>query len=1032
MFVLDLYAWWNAAQLAELLRGVTGIVDATPFRVMLCVVALFGLLAMTTSAVIRYRAFELVSWFFAVVLLWCVAIVPRVAVTVSDTRAASAQTVENVPLGLALPAVLSSKIGRSLATMLETALGDVEAARFTSFGAVFPERAAAAIAKAGPITSTTRALLNPFIERCVIPEVLESDAKMSEVLTSANLVETVTAQGWSNPARIVLVDGSPQHCQEVAASLLTVLRDVEIPAQERLLLTKLSSDGSEVAEAAIRRAIPESTSRLLGLSQTLAESLGHAVLLSEIPRGLEREAARMEEPLAGAIALARAQGSLAAEISFRTMGELAAAFLPKLRNLLEFILIAVFPVVVLMLVAAGSAGTAVARMYLTLFLWLALWAPVATVINALLVAADATPLGQLTQQFGGLTLEAADLIRDVGASAQAMAGYLMMLVPLISYLIAKASDMGAASLASSVMGPAAGAAQSQSAAISAGNVAAGNASLHNTSLNNTQANKSDSSTAFTAGSVTHTRSAWGAVTRDGLTGAVSAMEVARSDLGVSAASSLVRGEANSVISAETSGALSTESAAASNATVTSSGASFAATGTISVGESDNRSSAQSSAVTQSVSANQTTGTRNATTLRSGSSMAETFGLGSETQIRVGAGAAAPVVPGSSEGSPIDFSEGASGDTLLMAGTLGAPTGAPSGATGNTFAAMPTPSNTQASRGAQTGKSTGSARAATDPLLSGEVSSGGKLRTITTAGNTDETSTSVSAESGNRWEARSGEETRSTHEAQTLRSDATLLSASEARTSSAADERRATRSSTTAKSTGATHATSAGRTAGRQTGTDARLDSWLVARAIDTYGSPEAALEALANPAERAAFAGGAMAAAEDGRFMPMGASMRAPSMDAVRSGATAVGARTPTEQSAIRAQSRIENSQLRSDSARQLQTMRSIRSPADTPVLHSNLAEAQRLALETERGATIAADTLWRERTISASGVLSTALFAGITYDSPEALRQDFIRSANHSDAFAKELRDVAQKGTVRTQALESLSREARQRSKTP
>lgn len=358
MFTMDFYAYWNADQVASLLRAVVGITSSKGYGLFLACSALLGFLCVTAASAVKSRGVDMVFWFAAVILFYFTLFVPKVNVTVQDPRTASAQTVEGLPLGVGFTAALSSQIGHWAAELFETAMTDVDAQKFTSFGAVFPERAAAAIAAAGPIRPETRQLLDPWIERCVIPELLESDAKMTELLTSADLTETVFAAGWTNPARFIMIDNAPLSCTQAGAELLQVIRRAEIPAQEKLLVAKLTQQGgtgslgsqeSAVLEAAVKKAVPEAAAAMLGVSKTLSESLSHALLLSEIPAGAQRAAASMEMPIAGAVALAKAQGNLASEISFRTMSELAAAFLPKLRNLLEFILIAAFPLVMGML-----------------------------------------------------------------------------------------------------------------------------------------------------------------------------------------------------------------------------------------------------------------------------------------------------------------------------------------------------------------------------------------------------------------------------------------------------------------------------------------------------------------------------------------------------------------------------------------------------------------------------------------------------------------------------------------------------------
>ena len=276
------------------------------------------------------------------------------------------------------------------------------------------------------------------------------------------------------------------------------------------------------------------------------------MLMTAIPAGVLRAADRHDSPIAASVQLSKSQGNMASEIAFRTMSEIASAFLPKLRNILEFIVIAAFPVVFLLVVATGAAGGIAIRAYFTLFVWLMLWAPLAVIVNYLLVHIDANPMNRLVEQFGGVTLQSADLIRDLGASSQAMAGYVMLLIPVVAFMLARASEMSASSLAASVIAPASGAAQSQSANLAMGNVSSGNASLSNVSVGNANTGKSDYSDAFTSGQVSKSTTPYGTVVRDGSTGAVTAMRVEQSNLGFTSQEILSHGEARE--SASTSGA----------------------------------------------------------------------------------------------------------------------------------------------------------------------------------------------------------------------------------------------------------------------------------------------------------------------------------------------------------------------------------------------------------------------------------------------------------------------------------------------
>lgn len=530
--VFDFYAYWNGEEVATLFSSVVGLFGAFSYKTLLGVTVLGGLIAATAFAAIRYRGMEVIQWFMAAIFVYCVAYLPKATVVVIDERVAFTRSIDGVPLGIAFTASVTSHIGHWATEAFETAFTDVNAAKFSKFGMAFPERAAEAVRNAGPVTPSVRTLLKEYVARCVSPEVADNSAKLRELMAATDIPTLMRSKDWVNPARFLMHEGQILYCTDAWAKLEEVIQAEEIPAQEKLLATKLAGTENDIIVAQVRQAIPESEALMYGISRTMTESLKHSLLLNAIPEGVRLTADRAGTPLAAAVQISKAQGNMASEISYRTMASLAASFLPKFRNILEFILIAASPFVFLTMVLMGLDGGKVFRMYFTLFFWLALWAPMAAVVNFLILHVDRQPMNLLIEQFGGVTLAGMDLIRAEGASSQAMAGYVMILIPMISYVIAKASDIGVTSLASSVMQPAQSAAAAQSSSLAMGNIAAGNVSAGNVSANNTAMNSWDTSLKQTDGARYVHSTAWGTTTRDLHTGELSGASTESVNLGM--------------------------------------------------------------------------------------------------------------------------------------------------------------------------------------------------------------------------------------------------------------------------------------------------------------------------------------------------------------------------------------------------------------------------------------------------------------------------------------------------------------------
>lgn len=544
---LEYVAFWSGDQVAELFEAAAALMNTSDYQGLLQTSALIGFLLMMVGAAIHYRLKDLSVW--AGVILFCAfaLLIPKVPVTVSDPKAGTVRVVDRVPLGLAFPACAANSVSVWAAESFETALGALDAERFTLFGAAFPQRAVEALYAAGPVDPAVRGKLRSFVESCVATEILTDEGKMTALTKAPSLSDLLLSGTWVNPARRVFLDGQLYSCK-AAAGVVKEALETDLEKVEEKLLLRLSGSSDPMLQEAVRKATAESEAIFLGTAKGLRESLRHAVLLNALPEGLGDFAKRSAAPVAAAAEIAKAQGNLATEINYRASAELAEAALPKLRSLLEMLVIGVFPVMIVMALALGIGATAMLRFYVVLLVWLALWAPIASVVNFLSLA-DADPVSTLVKLYGGVTLEAADVIRKAGTTSEAMAGTLMMLVPVISFAIAKVSDNGAAAWAGSVLAPAQSAANAQGASLSAGNVSVGNASVGNTSMNNTSANTHDTSVRVASGDLMAMSTPYGSATVDMSSGTVTSARRLTSDLGVS----VTRGETYTSGGAETVG-----------------------------------------------------------------------------------------------------------------------------------------------------------------------------------------------------------------------------------------------------------------------------------------------------------------------------------------------------------------------------------------------------------------------------------------------------------------------------------------------
>lgn len=543
------YAYWNGAQMRDLFEALVSITSRGTYAEMAALFFLIGIVIVLAVGATRHEGRPAIAYFACAVLFWCVSVVPRVSVSVVDVRTEAVYTVDNVPLGIGFFGSLASRTGYWMAELYESAFAPVEVASFMKFGAVYPERVLEVLQSVGPITVEGIAATKAVLEGCVVPEILTDEVKAAGLVKSVDLWKDVSAAGWVNPARLAAMpSGKVLRCPEAMAEADEVLRTIELPAVKAKLGARLAPDHVSPS-AVIASAIPQAEALLLNLSRTMDATLKHSLMRTAIPAAVESRAAATDGPLAAAVTLSRAQGNLASEINYRTMAKIAQEALPKIRNALEFVVFATFPVVVLIALVAGSAMGAIVRSYLTLLVTIELWPALSSVVNYLMIACDAHPFGAIASQFGGDTLQAVSLIRETGATSQAIAGALMCAVPVIAYALVRAGDMAVGQLVGGITAPAASAASSQGAALAAGNISQGNVQTGTVHSNTTTANKHDRSIAVSHPGTLVSTSSYGTVTRSE-SGIVTGMSRTGINLGVSTSTSqsFARGHTSSNLS----------------------------------------------------------------------------------------------------------------------------------------------------------------------------------------------------------------------------------------------------------------------------------------------------------------------------------------------------------------------------------------------------------------------------------------------------------------------------------------------------
>lgn len=436
--------------------------------------------------------------------------VPKVTVNVIDVRGGTAQPVANVPLGIGVFASEMSHIGKWLTERYETAFAPVEeSAQFARFGMLGPQRLLNAALTANLETPVIRTNMANFMKDCVMAEMIDRPRTVAQFTASSDVWGLIGTTGWLNPARLTMVQqpaaGFPPTsivrgtaelvstalaCSDAYAILdgqLNIGAQMAINAIAAPMLpwgtgpSQVATEGALSAAGTYIKARLEGANTLLtGASATAEQLIKQRAAVDALGQGIDAS-----DPMAVSISQAVGIGNLSSAINYRSMAQIAQDALPKLRNAIEMLTVAAFPLISVLLLVAGMKALPLFQGYLIMLLWTQLWAPLYAVVNFMMISGDRSPYTALVESYGAQSIPAMSLMAQLGASSQDTAGMLTLLVPAVAYALAKSGEVAMSSMASSMLAPATSAAQSSGAQLAQGNSSMGNISWGNVQEGNT-------------------------------------------------------------------------------------------------------------------------------------------------------------------------------------------------------------------------------------------------------------------------------------------------------------------------------------------------------------------------------------------------------------------------------------------------------------------------------------------------------------------------------------------------------------------
>lgn len=506
MASFDVYAYFNVDQLATLMDGIAAITASGDFLDVFRLVAMLAFLVFIAGMATgkSQDPIEFFRWLLMVVIIHSLLLVPKADVVLIDRTGTSPPTVRsNVPIGLAFFASVTSHVGDTLTRTFETVFALPNDLQFQKNGIMFGNTVLVDTLQTVPTNTSFRDDLISFINSCTYYDIINGRISQ-DVFARADDAWTVMSNTSNTlSARMSTSPTGSMVCSAAYNDLNTRWgAEITQTMQTRGRVLNPHAIDNVAAGAALSSQITSTYTQLTNIAKSATDMLRQNMTLNSVRDSQMVSAQHLDAPSAAIVAAAQSQAEMTANTNYLTMARVAERAAPVIRNVIELICYAVFPLVILLLIVAGEHAGKILKAYVMSLVWVQLIPPLYAILNfAMTTASRSTLVGvaESTTTAAAVNLVNIGQMSQRGLSESAMAGYLTLCLPLIAYALVKGGEIGGSALFSAAMGPAKGGVDGSAGSVATGNISQGNVSLDTTASNNVNSNHYDTAPSMASG-----------------------------------------------------------------------------------------------------------------------------------------------------------------------------------------------------------------------------------------------------------------------------------------------------------------------------------------------------------------------------------------------------------------------------------------------------------------------------------------------------------------------------------------------------
>ncbi|EHY1889591.1 conjugal transfer mating pair stabilization protein TraG [Escherichia coli] len=415
-----------------------------------------SVLAVAVMWVPRHNVMDLLGWVAVFVLISLLVNVRTSVQIIDNSDLVQVHRVDNVPVGLAMPLSLTTRIGHAMVAGYEMVFAQPDSATYSKTGMLF---GAGLIVKSTDFLSRNPEIINLFqdyVQNCVLGDIYLNHKYTLEDLMVAD-----------DPYMVIFSRPSPLRGVYDSNNNFVSCKDASVTLKDKLNLDTKSGGktwhyyvqqlfgGRPDPDLLFRELLSDSYSYFYGASQSASQIMRKNVTINALKEGITSNAARNGDT-ASLVSLATTSSMEKQRLAHVSVGHVIMRNLPMVQTILTGITIGIFPLLVLA-AAFNKMTLPVLKGYVFALMWLQTWPLLYAILNsAMTFYAKQNGAPVVLSEVSQIQLKYSDLAST--------AGYLSAMIPPLSWMMVRGLGAGFSSVyshfASSSITPTASAAGS--------------------------------------------------------------------------------------------------------------------------------------------------------------------------------------------------------------------------------------------------------------------------------------------------------------------------------------------------------------------------------------------------------------------------------------------------------------------------------------------------------------------------------------------------------------------------------------------